>query len=52
MKKLLLKLVLSKNERKAVKILTDIYYPVIEKETSDDAIIVKQTLEKLKVTFK
>ena len=52
MKKFLLKFVLSENERKAIKILADIYYPKVEKETSGNAIVVKQTLEKLKETFK
>lgn len=51
MKKLLLKLLVSKEERTAIRILTDIYYPVVEKETNSDTTEVKRVLQKLKVTF-
>ena len=51
MKKFLLKMILSKEERIAIRILAEIYTPVVEKETASDTTHVKRALEKLKSTF-
>lgn len=52
MRRILLRLVIPKEERKAIKILAELYYPKVENSNEETANEVKEVLAKLMNRFR